>query len=711
MIHCSEFDKYISKNIVGKRNKVDNTVYSFDIETTSYLVLNGKQIPAIDYLKLTDEERSSCEFKSNMYIWMFSINDVVYYGRTWDEFKTFLLRIDTYSPHKKIVFIHNLAFEFQYLHSIFNFKSVIARKSHKVMKAVLEDYNIELRCSYLMSNCALKYLPKLFNLPVEKKVGDLDYTLIRTSVTSLTEKELGYCEYDCLVIYHYILKELETYERVDKIPMTSTGHVRRELKERTQKDWTYKNATRSAINTNPHVYNMLMDAFAGGYTHANYIYTDEIIKDVTSYDFTSSYPYVLVTHRYPMTEFKQCYVKNVEEFINSFAYLCLVKFNNIRCKYFNNFISQSKCRNIKGASYDNGRIIQAETLEMTCTDVDLKFFLDTYEVESYEIIESWYSIYKYLPKSFIEFILEKYVNKTQFKNVEGKEVEYTKEKNKFNSLYGMSVTNMIKDAVEYDNESGWSEIPMTNEEIVEALEKDKKKAFLSFSWGVWVTAYARNNLLRNMIKLDEFCLYADTDSLKLRKGFDKSVIDNYNKFVERKIEHVSQILNIPIEKFAPKDAKGISHMLGLFDNDGIYEEFITQGAKKYAVITNEKLKDVVDKEGKTKDNVNIIEIKDDTAKCIEITVAGVPKSGCKAIKNLNEFKDDFVFEYQYTNKNLLMYCEDMEDFDLTDYQGNITRVTDRSGCCVVPTTYVLGKALEYCELISDNSSARSRYIE
>ena len=43
---------------------------------------------------------------------------------------------------------------------------------------------------------------------------------------------------------------------------------------------------------------------------------------------------------------------------------------------------------------------------------------------------------------------------------------------------------------------GWSEIPITNDEILERLEKDKKRGFLSFAWGVWVTAHARNNLLQ-----------------------------------------------------------------------------------------------------------------------------------------------------------------------------------------------------------------------
>ena len=113
-----------------------------------------------------------------------------------------------------------------------------------------------------MSNSKLENLPSLFNLSVEKQVGSLDYDKQRHSKTYLTKKELKYCEYDCLVVYEYIKKELETYKRVDKIPLTSTGHVRRELKSRINRDFVYKNYVKKAINTNPHIYNMLISAFS-----------------------------------------------------------------------------------------------------------------------------------------------------------------------------------------------------------------------------------------------------------------------------------------------------------------------------------------------------------------------------------------------------------------------------------------------------------------
>lgn len=175
-------------------------------------------------------------------------------------------------------------------------------------------------------------------------------------------------------------------------------------------------------------------------------------------------------------------------------------------------------------------------------------------------------------------------------------------------------------------------------------------------------------------------------------GYNKSIIENYNKKVIERIENVSNIFNIPIEKYAPKDKKGKSHMLGLFeyesdkeDGSHTYDEFITQGAKKYAFSVDGK---------------------------IGITVAGVPKTkGAKGLHDLNDFRDNFVFDYKDTGKQLLVYNENQIPFDLVDYKGEKMKVCDKTGICFLPTTYVLGKALDYSELLSDESSKRSIYKE
>ena len=670
------------------QGKIDNTIYTFDIETTSYLILDGEQIPAEDYLKLDEDQREDSLPMACMYIWQFSINDTVYYGRTWDEFRLFLDRLEDNCDKPKYIFVHNLSFEFQFFCQQLKIKSVMSRKSRKVMSCELADYHITFRCTLFMSNVKLKYLPKIFNLPVEKMDGDLDYSKMRTPATPLTDKEMGYCEHDCLVVYEYIKVELQTYNRVDKIPMTSTGKVRKELQKLVMKDPYYRRLVGQSINIKPSVYNMLIESFAGGYTHANYMYTDEVLKNIDSYDETSAYPYVLVTCKFPMKAFQQCNITKREEMLPEYAYLLRVKFTNIKCKYYNNFISASKCSWIVGGKMDNGRIIRAKEITITLTDIDFKFILDTYECESYEILQACSALYNYLPLKFINFILEKYVNKTKFKNVKGKELEYAKEKNKFNSLYGMTVTNMIRDDVEFTNEKGWNETPLTDVNIFDKLIKEKEKSFLSFAWGVWVTAYARDNLLRRVIALDQYVVYCDTDSIKCVQGYDKKIFDDYNKTVVEKIKNVSEILNIPYEKYSPTDSKGIPHLLGVFECETgkgrkyTYDKFITQGAKKYCVEIDGEL---------------------------AVTVSGVPKSGAKCLKSIEEFRDDLVFDYEFTHKNMIMYNDDQKPFALMDYNGVKYLVKDKTGCCILPTTYELGKAYEYADLLTENSSQRAKF--
>ena len=145
-------------------------------------------------------------------------------------------------------------------------------------------------------------------------------------------------------------------------------------------------------------------------------------------------------------------------------------------------------------------------------------------------------------------------------------------------------------------------------------------------------------------------------------------------------------------------------MLGVFDFDGHYEEFITQGAKKYAYtkyISNDKIKK----------ETNVIKKGKEKSLVLEITVAGVPKQGAKAMKSLEDFEDGLVFDHSITNKNMVAYVDNQPEINLTDYLGKKKKVFELSGACILPVTYTLGKSEEYLELIEDNSSKRERYKE
>ena len=51
-------------DVLGKTKKIDNTIYTFDIETTSYLVLDDRVIPAREYQDLS----ASVLYQTSLYV-------------------------------------------------------------------------------------------------------------------------------------------------------------------------------------------------------------------------------------------------------------------------------------------------------------------------------------------------------------------------------------------------------------------------------------------------------------------------------------------------------------------------------------------------------------------------------------------------------------------------------------------------------------------
>lgn len=99
---------------------------------------------------------------------------------------------------------------------------------------------------------------------------------------------------------------------------------------------------------------------------------------------------------------------------------------------------------------------------------------------------------------------------------------------------------------------------------------------------------------------------------------------------------------------------------------------------------------------------------DDT---IHITVSGVPKEGSIALKSLKDFNKNFTFDYKYTNKLMIAYNDDMHPFILTDYNNIKQEIKQKYGACLVPTSYTLGIAEEYFNLIQNDSSKHAIYKE
>lgn len=160
---------------------------SFDIETSSFYC-EGK--------------KAAC-----MYVWQFGIAERVMIGRTWEEWVEVIRQLNDYLHsvgRNLIIWVHNLAYEFQWMRHWLNFEKIFAVGRREPVYAWCGK--ICFRCSYKESGLSLKYIgaEKLIDTRYKKMVGDLDYRKIRHTKTPLTDEEIGYCMGDVLVLNQYI---------------------------------------------------------------------------------------------------------------------------------------------------------------------------------------------------------------------------------------------------------------------------------------------------------------------------------------------------------------------------------------------------------------------------------------------------------------------------------------------------------------------------
>lgn len=671
------------KNTINSNKKTFyNIPMSFDIETTSFYVdMNGNVINNEDYKKYSQNGYLKAHKKAIMYVWQFAIGQNVIYGRYWKQFFYFLDSLSAYMGLDKkyiIVYVHNLSYEFQFICKRFNWADIFADTERKPIKAET-DTHIIFKCSYRLSGYSLSVLANnLHTHKIKKLVGDLDYTKLRNSKTPLSENELAYCVNDVLIVTAYIEEQIEEWGNIENIPLTQTGKVRRYVRNRCFENPKYKFIIQK-LTIERTEYLLLKNAFMGGFTHSNSMYTEIECKNVTSFDFTSSYPTVLIAEKYPMSKGKPYKVQNEKELIslcNRYSVLVDLRFTNIKSNFiFENIISFSKCRNVKNPLINNGRIVSADSLSITITNIDFLNIISFYKWDNLEIGLCYIYENDYLPKEIIETVLQLYKDKTELKGVDGKEIEYLHSKELLNSIYGMCVTSIVHNDVSFEN-GEWSTTENNIDSELDLYNTDKNR-FLFYQWGVWCTAYARNNLYTAILECREDYIYSDTDSVKiLNAEKHKEYFERYNKWITNKINKCLSHYNISETMAKPKTIKGIEKPLGVWDFDGFYTRFKTLGAKRYIV---------------EKDNKNI-----------EITVCGLSKKAGKEYISLQKNPFDFFncgmfVDSEHTGKMTHTYIDTEIEGILTDYLGNDCYYNEKSFIHLEKTEYLLSLTKMYID--------------
>lgn len=644
-----------------------------------------------------------------MYCFTIGINGRSYFGRTYDDlFEILQIFTDTYQLNvdkRLIIYVHNLGYEFQFFYKRFSWLKIFAVKERTPLTAITTG-GIEFRCSFLLSGYSLaKVGEHLQKYKVEKLSGDLDYDKIRHSKTPMSEKEIHYVLNDGLVVMAYIQEQIESHRgNITKLPLTKTGEVRTHVRnnclyggggshQRSGKQFhNYRKVMKATEIQSVNEYKQLKRAFMGGFTHANGLIVGNKVKNVTSFDFTSSYPYVMVSEYYPMGRGKLITIKSKNELYDYLKHFCClfdVTFIGLESTiYYEHYISESHCFNLLNYRLDNGRIVDAEQLTITITEKDFYIIEKCYKWKSMKIKN--FRIYRkdYLPTPFVKSILELYKNKTELKGVKGKEIEYLYSKELVNSCYGMCVTDICREENEFDIENNkWSE---EKKEI--DFEKNLKhynesiQRFLSYAWGIWVTAHARYNLWSGILEFKQDYLYSDTDSIKVI-NVDKHIdyINKYNENVIKKLSDAMEYHHLSMDMVSPKDINGNVHTLGLWDNETrkgdkyTYSVFKTLGAKRYMVRFPNGEE--------------------------SLTISGLNKKfAIPYLQSINsdifdEFHEDMYIPEEHTGKKTHTYIDVERHGIIKDYLGNYGEYYELSCVHISGAEYTLSLAREYVDYL------------
>ena len=655
-----------------KKEICDNNIFCFDIEVSSAWYTPEHKIIAFDATK-NKKYWKNCVPLSVVYIWQFSANNHVFYGRELDDFKILLNELlEIVINHT--IWVHNLAYEYQFLLNIFDTEniSVFARKPHKPMYAIFDG--IKFRCSYFLTRLSLKAWGDNVGI-VEKKTGQLDYNVIRTPKTILTKENLEYCENDVLVMYYGLLKYIEKYTFIENIPLTQTGEVRRVVKNLYKDNYNYHKKMTKLLPRDKEEYLFMKQCFAGGYTHSNYLNTNMVITRVQSKDISSSYPTVMIAEKFPMTKWAYVREYELEKYRHNDKYSLLMQITlyDVKATCSMTYISTYKCYDRVNVISDNGRVLKAKKISLYCTNIDLDIIEQAYSIGKIKYHKIFYSINEYLDTDYVRYILELYGNKTQLKDVDGKEAIYMQSKQFINSLYGMMVTDLVSDNYIFINDM-WQNNSQNIENVLADLQARAYKNFLAYQHGIFVTAYARRNLWQTILQIDKDVIYVDTDSVKYI-GNHEEVFENYNNQIVEKLKIAMDYHKIPMSMTCPKTPKGKPKQIGIYDTENPYYEFKTLGAKRYAY--------TYAPDGQ-----------------VHITVSGVNKSeGEKALKDIRDFTPKFVFEPGYTKKLIFTYLSDMPYilWQQGEYDEYLSK--QRYGINALPTTYKMSISDEYMDLL------------
>lgn len=351
-----------------------------------------------------------------------------------------------------------------------------------------EEVIISFFDSLKLLNFSVEEVAKAFNLSIKKL--EIDYKAKREKGHKITDEEKEYLKHDVMIMSLALEKMFEMKITRMTIASNAMNFFKDTISKKRFEEW-FK----------PPLYDKdLRQAYKGGFTYLNEIYRGKEVKEGIVLDVNSLYPSVMYYSPMPYGEgiyFDGKYVpdKLYNLYIQNISCQFRIKKDMIPTIQIKNNLSFVPTEYL---SSSNG-----ESINLTLTNVDLKLFLEHYDI--YDVSYNWGWKYKSSTKIFKSYI--DYWNELKVKATkEGNKPLRTIAKLMLNSLYGKFAASP----------EGRSKIPYLDNNIVKyKLSELEERTAYYLPISIFITSWARDKTIRSAQAVYHRFIYADTDSLHL----------------------------------------------------------------------------------------------------------------------------------------------------------------------------------------------------
>ena len=351
-----------------------------------------------------------------------------------------------------------------------------------------EEVIISFFDSLKLLNFSVEEVAKAFNLSIKKL--EIDYKAKREKGHKITDEEKEYLKHDVMIMSLALEKMFEMKITRMTIASNAMNFFKDTISKKRFEEW-FK----------PPLYDKdLRQAYKGGFTYLNEFYRGKEVKEGIVLDVNSLYPSVMYYSPMPYGEgiyFDGKYVpdKLYNLYIQNITCQFRIKKDMIPTIQIKNNLSFVPTEYL---SSSNG-----ESINLTLTNVDLKLFLEHYDI--YDVSYNWGWKYKSSTKIFKSYI--DYWNELKVKATkEGNKPLRTIAKLMLNSLYGKFAASP----------EGRSKIPYLDNNIVKyKLSELEERTAYYLPISIFITSWARDKTIRSAQAVYHRFIYADTDSLHL----------------------------------------------------------------------------------------------------------------------------------------------------------------------------------------------------